>query len=86
LFREPIKELEVEVKRRRQGKEQREWLWKGKHFLLNHKEVIYMLKIVNFEYYVTRQIAYSHTGPPAACRQNFGFSKVATLVEPLENL
>ena len=27
-----------------------------------------------------------HTGPPDACRQNFGFSKVATLVEPLENL
>ena len=59
LFREPIKELEVEAKRRRQGKEQREWSWKGKYFLLNQKEVIYMLKIVNFEYYVTRQSACS---------------------------
>ena len=54
--------------------------------MLNQKEVIYMLKIVNFEYYVTRRITCSHTRPPAACRQNFGFSKVATLVEPLENL
>ena len=59
---------------------------KGKYFLLNQKEVIYMLKIVNFEYYVTRHNACSHTGPPAACRQNFGLSKVATLVEPLEDL
>ena len=35
---------------------------------------------------VTRRSPSPHTGPPAACRQNFGLFKKATLVELLENL
>ena len=58
-------------------------LWQvGANYLLIKKIVDFLKETTN----VTRRSPSSHAGPPAACRQNFGLSKKATLVELLENL
>ena len=54
----------------------------GANYFLIKKIVDFLKETTN----VTRRSPSSHTGPPAACRQNFGLSKKATLVELLEDL